>query len=119
MVRVFIVEDDEDITRLYKRILDFNGYQIIGAAENGLVAIEMFKEFLQKPDIVIMDYQMPFLNGIDTMKELLAIDNTTKIIFISSDSSIKGKALSMGAIRFENKPISICRLDNSIRKVLA
>lgn len=61
---------------------------------------------------------MPMKNGIDASKEILKIDNTVKIIFISADSSIKEEVKSLGVISFKDKPISIDYLINNIKKAI-
>ena len=53
---------------------------------------------------------MPFKNGIEATKEILAFDSDCKIIFASADSSIKSLALSIGAINFLEKPFDIDNL---------
>jgi len=78
----------------------------------------MFKSFLKKPDIILMDYRMPIKNGIDASKEIMKIDGKTKIIFLSADNSIKEEALSIGVTKFRDKPFSINELINDITKAL-
>ena len=66
MYRVVIV-DDEVLIRMYIReILESNGYEVVGEAEDGLEAICTCRE--QKPDFVIMDISMPILNGLEAAK---------------------------------------------------
>ena len=57
-------------------------------------------------------------NGIDASKEILKIDNTVKIIFISADSSIKEEVKSLGVFSFKDKPFSIDNLINNIKKAI-
>ena len=78
----------------------------------------MFKSFLKKPDIILMDHRMPIKNGIEASKEIMKIDGKTKIIFLSADNSIKEEALSIGVIKFRDKPFSIKQLINDITKAL-
>ncbi len=59
----------------------------------------MFKSFLKKPDIILMDHRMPKKNGIEASKEILKINGKTKIIFLSADSSIKEEVLSIGVFK--------------------
>ena len=69
MTSVFIVEDDKSIQMLYQKILKLVGFHIIGIANNGEEAIAMFREFNDKPEIIIMDHRMPVKNGIEATKE--------------------------------------------------
>ncbi len=77
---IFIVEDNKDIREIYKRLLDFFGLEVMGIAYNGNEAVEMFKSFNPKPDIVLMDYRMPEKNGLQATREILQIYPETKII---------------------------------------
>jgi two-component system chemotaxis response regulator CheY len=95
------------------------GFNVIGTAKNGLEAVELYKSFLKKPDVIIMDYQMPIKNGIEATREILRISATTKIILVSSDPSVKKLALSIGAISFKIKPCKIDLLINNLKKMLS
>jgi len=118
IIRVFIVEDDRSLRFLYQKALNLNGYKVIASAENGLDAVKMFKNFSEKPDVVLMDHRMPLKSGIEAAKEILEFDNGTKIIFMSADSTVKEEALSNGAVSFKDKPFSLERLFNNIEKAL-
>ncbi len=115
---IFIVEDDQHLQKIYEEILSFSGFHVIGIAKNGAEAVLMYKSFSEKPNIILMDYRMPFKNGLEAAEEILQIDNKSKIIFASADKSIKDKALSLGAINFLCKPFKIDELIQSIKKVL-
>ena len=110
MVSVLVVDDEISLELLYTEILRANGFEFAGFARNGEEAISMYKSLLVKPDIILMDYRMPIKNGIDTSKEILEIDNQSKIIFLSADMSIKDEALSLGIISFIDKPFTIKNL---------
>jgi len=65
-----------------------------------------------------MDHRMPIKNGIDATKEILSLDSNAKILFASADDSVKGEALSIGAIGFATKPFSIPELIEDMEKFL-
>jgi len=119
IIRVFIVEDDFSLRRLYEMILSNSGFKVIATAENGDTALKMFKSFSTLPDIILMDHRMPIKNGLETMKEILEISNYPKIIFVSADVSVKKKALSSGSVSFLEKPFSIEVLLKEIKHVLS
>ena len=104
--------------RLYNLILEELGFISIESANNGKEAIEKYKSLLKKPDVTILDYRMPVMNGFEVMIEMLRADKNCKIIFASADSSIKEQAISMGAIAFLNKPFNIPELMNIIKRAL-
>ena len=118
MASIFIVEDDISLQRLYGLILENSGFQIIGIANNGIEAVKMYRDFSEKPEIILMDHRMPMKNGIEATKEILQISNHSKIIFASADNSIRNLALSVGAVSFLEKPFELKQLVNEIKKVL-
>ena len=118
MTSVFIVEDDKSIQMLYRKILDLVGYKVIGVANNGEEAIEMYNSFNDKPDIILMDHRMPIKNGIETTKEILRIHGTQKIIFASADKTVRKEALETGTAGFIDKPFSLAQLHQTIKKVV-
>jgi len=83
---------------------------------NGEEAISMFKSFSDKPNIILMDNQMPIKSGIETSKEILLIDKNIKIIFLGADINIKEVTLSIGAFSFWEKPFLIASLIDDIKK---
>ena len=96
--------------------MNLNGYKVISSAENGVDAVNMFKDFSEKPDVILIDHRMPLKSGIEAAKEILELDNGIKIIFMSADSTVKEEALSNGAVSFKDKPFSLERLFNNIEK---
>ena len=117
MVKIFIVDDDRSLQRLYGLILRDAGFEIIDIAINGKVAVEKYKNFKEKPDLILMDHRMPIKNGLDAMIEILEIENSTKIVFASADISIKEKALSLGACAFLDKPFKMQGLITTIKNL--
>lgn len=118
MVKVLIVDDDSSIQFIFKKILLLYGFEIVGIADNGEEAVNLFKSLSDKPDVILMDYRMPVKNGIEATKEILQINNHTKIIFTSADNSIKKEALSIGAMGFQEKPFKIKELIGKIQKLI-
>ena len=116
---IFIVEDDPDLVELYKIIIERNGkYAVLGAATNGEEAIEKYKVFNEKPDLILMDHRMPLKDGIETTIELLKLDGNLRILFVSADVSVREKALEIGAVGFLDKPSSMKEFLKEIEKYL-
>ena len=117
-----IIADDHNIIRegIVKLIESLNDeeIEIVGQAKNGEEAIDLFKKLSKKPDIIIMDHRMPIKSGLEASKEILQINNTTKIIFASADKTVKKQAMSIGAAGFLNKPFTNEKLLKKIDKVL-
>jgi len=107
------------LQRLYEMILKTSGFNVIGKANNGEEAVQLYETNSGNLDIILMDHRMPIKNGIEATKEILEYNNRTKIIFTSADKSIKKLALLTGAISFLEKPFSFADLVKEIEKVLS
>ena len=118
MTSIFIVEDEFELQTLYKMIFEGIGYEVIGMANNGEEAVQMYKAFSKKPDIILMDHRMPIKTGIEASKEILQIDRSAKIIFASADETVKDLALSIGVLAFNRKPFNVQRFIKSIESAL-
>ncbi len=95
-----------------------SGFQILGIANNGDEAIKMFDSFQEKPDIIILDYRMPVKNGIDALKAILEIDQSSRVIFASADRTIKESVYLQGAMGFLDKPFTHKRLIKTLNDCL-
>lgn len=104
--KIFLVVDDSPLIRkIAKQILQKNGFDVI-EAENGKSALEMCKKF--NPLGVLLDWEMPVLNGIEFLKQVNKADlnPNPKIIFCTSQNSFENiqKALEYGADEYIMKP---------------
>lgn len=120
MISIFIVEDDTSLRTLYEKALVLNGYNVLHSARDGEEAVQMYKAFEKKPDVIIMDHRMPIKNGIEATKEILMDSSKAKpkVIFASADNSIRELALEIGAKSFKDKPFTLQRLYDNIKKAL-
>ena len=112
-LKLLIVDDSNIIRSRIIRIIDslknrknIPTIHIVGAARNGLEAIHLFKE--HKPELITIDLTMPELDGLGCIKELVKINNKSKILVVSaiSDKSSAIEALKYGATGFLHKPFS-------------
>ncbi len=119
MVTIFLIDDDSSIITLFDKFLTAIGHEIIAKAYNGEEAVKLFHEFGEAPDLILMDHRMPIKDGITAAKEILKLNNTSKIIFLSADYSIKDKALALGAKYFLEKPFKLDELSKMIEKIIS
>ncbi len=104
MEKILYADDDPDIQEIISNILTKEGYEAI-IAKDGNEALNLAKA--QKPDLIVLDYLMPGLNGTQVC-EALKNDNETRhipVIMVTAYPSEKEKSLSAGAVDFINKPI--------------
>nr|WP_307992909.1 response regulator [uncultured Niameybacter sp.] len=116
--RVLIVDDAAFMRMMIKDILSKNGYEVVGEAENGLKAIEKFKEL--SPDLVLMDITMPEMDGIQAVKNIKAIDANAKIVMCSAmgQQAMVIESIQAGARDFIVKPFQAERVLEAVRKVV-
>ena len=116
--KVLIVDDAAFMRMMVKDILSKNGYEIAGEAENGLMAVEKYREL--KPDLVTMDITMPEMDGIAAVKEIKAFDPDAKVIMCSAmgQQSMVIDAIQAGAKDFIVKPFQPERVLEAVSKVL-
>lgn len=116
--KVMIVDDAIFMRTMIKDILEKNGYKVSGEAENGIEAVEKYKEL--KPDLVIMDITMPEFDGIQAVKEIKKINADSKIIMCSAmgQQSMVIESIQAGAKDFIVKPFQPDRVVEAVRKVL-
>ena len=81
MKTVLIVDDEESIQILYREEFQEEGYQVISAL-NGEQALHLFRQ--KKPDLVILDIQMPGINGIEVLRQMKDLDATVPVILSSA-----------------------------------
>jgi two-component system, chemotaxis family, chemotaxis protein CheY len=104
MKKVLIVDDAAFMRVSIKNMLSKNGYEVIGEAENGKIAIQKFQEL--SPDIITMDITMPEMDGLASLKKILAIDPAANVVMISAmgQESMVREAVLCGAKGFIVKP---------------
>ncbi|WP_315121910.1 response regulator [uncultured Clostridium sp.] len=118
MAKVLIVDDAAFMRMMIKDILEKNGYEVIGEANNGIKAVELYKK--ERPDIVTMDITMPDMDGIQAVKEIKAMDSSAKIIMCSAmgQQTMVMDAIKAGAKDFIVKPFQADRVLEAIKKVV-
>ncbi len=82
---VIVIDDDEDTVRLFSEFLEENDINVIGNGFDGITAVKLFNE--TKPDVVLIDLNMPNGSGFYAIKKIKEIDPKAKIIAITADGS--------------------------------
>ena len=67
-----------------------------------------------RPGVVIIDYRLPSMSGLDVMRGILAIEPNTKVIFVSGDDSVQQESIDAGAEVFLKKPASIKMINDTV-----
>ena len=117
-IKVLIVDDSLIIREaIHKHLKQFN-IEVVGTAENGKIALELFKE--TDPDVVTLDITMPELDGLTVLKEMLIIKSDIKVMVVTalSDKATGLKAIKLGAKSFLPKPFTPDKIRESFQRLV-
>ncbi len=106
MKKRLVVAEDEPITRMdLKDLLEEAGYDVVGEATDGIDVIQLCKK--HKPDLVLMDIKMPFLDGLKAAQVLTSEGIAGGIVLITafSDREYIDKAKKLGVLGYLVKPL--------------
>ncbi len=119
MKNVLVIEDNEDNIVLITRLLEKSGYKVM-QAKTGLIGYEM--AISQKPDFILLDIQLPDIEGIEVLHRIRANKETEKIIVIAVTSyAMEGdreRLLGSGCNGYIEKPIDPLRVINQIQQII-
>lgn len=116
-MKIVIVEDEirirEGICKLIKNM--YHNYEIVGEAENGVEGLEIIMR--TKPDLVITDIKMPFMDGLEMLTHMYEQKMKTKAIVLSaySEFSYAQQAMKLGVTEYLLKPIVVSDFTQSIK----
>ena len=115
--RVLVVDDDRAVRDSLRRSLEFNGYEVVLAADGaeGLVAVGA-----HHPDVVVVDVMMPRLDGIETTRALRAAGNDVPILVLTARDAVgdRVEGLDAGADDYLTKPFALEELLARLRALL-
>ncbi|ADL12844.1 response regulator [Acetohalobium arabaticum] len=114
---ILIVDDAQFMRTMLSQLIEENGYEVLGEAENGQEAVEMYKEV--NPDLVTMDITMPDMDGIEATEAILEIDPDAKIVMCSAmgQKPMVVDALEAGAKDFIVKPIQPEKVKDTLKSI--
>src|SRR5262245_44829549 len=116
MATVLIVDDDRKITDMLRRTLAYEGYAVVTAAD-GQEALA--KAQAHRPDVVVLDWLMPGLDGLEVAKRLRAADSTAILMLTARDTiEDRVEGLDAGADDYLVKPFAPAELLARIRALL-
>ena len=112
-IRVLIVDDSEAILNFMSRAINSRqGMEVIGSATNGAQAVAMSEDL--RPDVVIMDVEMPTMDGLEATRRIKRAHSAIVVILVSGSADLLAASVSAGADGYIAKPFSadalICRV---------
>lgn len=119
MARILVTDDAAFMRMQLKNIFTSLGHEVVGEAENGKVAIDLYNEL--KPDLVSMDITMPEMNGVEAVKEIKNNDPKATIVMCSAmgQQQMVLEAIQAGAKDFIVKPFDQERIQQALGKILS
>lgn len=118
MASIIIVDDHPAIRMAVKFMVMEKGHTILGDYDNGVDALQQIRNL--KPDVVILDINIPQIDGFDVLKRINELDYKPKIIVLSSHDSehVKVRCIQLGVHAFLSKVEELTKLNDLIDKVL-
>ncbi len=116
MATILVVEDDKNQRLLYEQELKLEGYEVVTASD-GKDALEKIQE--QLPDLIIMDINMPKMDGIETMGKILGKNREIPVIINTAYSNYKDNFMSWAADAYIVKSSDLVELKSTVKEVLA
>jgi len=117
-MKFMVVDDSMVIREKIEKALNNEEFEIVGTAKNGLEAVEQFKAL--KPRVMTLDITMPLMDGIETIKEIMSIDDNVRILVVSAlaDKSTLIQAMHLGAYGFLCKPFRDIELIEAVEELI-
>ncbi|WP_022851837.1 response regulator [Limisalsivibrio acetivorans] len=105
--RLLIVDDESIVIDLYKGLFKNLQGTTLDSASNGKDAVELARQ--NKPDVVIMDFRMPQMNGLEATKQIVMMHPETIVVMTTAedDEELEEEMLMIGAVSFIRKPVNL------------
>jgi DNA-binding response OmpR family regulator len=115
-MKILVVEDEENIRKVIKKILEINEFEVL-EARDGAEAMDIF--YSEKVDLIILDWMLPKVNGIEVLK-MVRQESSLPILMLTAksqeDDEVEG--LEVGANDYLKKPFSLKILITRVKKLL-
>ena len=113
MIRILVVDDEEEVCDLLREFLTKKKYEVLTASDATKVSQLVEAE---RPHMVLLDIRMPQKDGVTLLKEIKEIDRDIGVIMVSAvrDEETAKKALNLGADGYITKPIDLDYLETNV-----
>lgn len=115
MKKILVVDDEFDILTTWRLVLEMEGYEV-STATNGRTALDAARS--TTPDLVITDWMMPHMDGVELIRQLAASETLGRVPVILMSAAANAPKLDHPNARFHRKPLSIDQLIESVRQLI-
>lgn len=117
VIRVFLIDDTAEMRRLLEQVLSLDDFEVVGSAANGASALPLMAD--ADPDVVVLDYNMPGLDGLMTARLIMEERPDQPIILYTAylDGDLERKAARAGIALCVEKAEGILTLEDDIRRL--
>jgi PAS domain S-box-containing protein len=116
---ILLVDDERQLVDMWSRVMGRLGYKTLSTI-NPVEALRIFSDSKGRIDLVVTDYAMPGMNGIDMAREIIKIRKGTPVILLTgySSSVTQEEAKAVGIVEFAMKPVTTLEMSRMIRSAL-
>jgi len=114
--RVLIIDDDADVLDMVSALLGALGCDVVGMAKNGAEGYDLFKA--QRPDLTLLDIQMPVMDGLETLKKIRRTDKEAAVVMLTSvdETVVAEHCCHGGAKGWLRKDMNVEELSQSLQQ---
>lgn len=118
MIRVLVVDDNDSILRALSVILESQtDIEVVGLARDGLMTLERAETLM--PDVVIMDVEMPIMNGVEATRHIKRLFPSMGVLLLSGAEKYREASVDAGADDYLTKPFDNEALFSKVRDIAA
>jgi CheY-like chemotaxis protein len=116
-IRVLVVDDTDHVRRMLTTMLSIDGFEVVGGASDGPSAIQAVED--GRPDVVVIDYKMPTMDGLETARRIRAVRPDQHVILYTAfaDPEVEAAAAEIGVAVCLGKVEGLGPLEQEIRRL--
>ena len=117
MSRILVIDDEESVRYSFRYVFEGDGFEVLTAGTAG-EGLHLLSE--QKPDVVLLDIQLPDLSGLELFGKIRALDPRRPVIFITAHGTTETaiEAMKQGAFDYLVKPVDLDRLNQILARAV-
>ena len=117
MAKILVIDDQPNVRMLLALLLRQQGYDVV-LAENGWEGLQLYRQ--EHPDVILLDLNMPKLNGLAVLKQIRSVDSTQPVIVLTGDTNPEREqeVRALGVSEFIIKGSSLQFLEDTLKRLL-